>query len=126
MDLNCEGSATNKSSSSSLLSRPRLIQEFSDLDMPLAVAQPGPIQNTLVQSIELQGWHRGGTGKSRQNSSGTGIAKLACAAPLIIFKLTANTEVVSVKEVPPAKVMSLWNRGTGIAQFAGAAPLMTV
>ena len=41
-------------------------------------------------------------------------------------QMIANTRVVSVKGVPPAKVMSLWNGGTGIAQFAGAAPLMTV
>ena len=40
------------------------------------------MQNTIVQSIELQG-KRSGTGKSRQNSRGTGIAKLAGAAPLM-------------------------------------------
>ena len=44
------------------------------------------IQNTVVQSIELQG-NRGGTGKSRQNSSGTGIAKFAGAAPLITVQI---------------------------------------
>ena len=38
------------------------------------------IQNTVVQLIELQR-NRGGTGKSRQNSRGTGIAKLTGAAP---------------------------------------------
>ena len=41
-------------------------------------------------------------------------------------QLTDNTEVVPVKEVPPAKVISLWRGGTGIAKIAGAAPLMTV
>ena len=30
-----------------------------------------------------------------------------------------------VKRVPPAKVMSSWRGGTGIAKFAGAAPFMT-
>ena len=40
------------------------------------------IQNNVVQSIELQG-NRGGTGKSRQNSRGSGIAKLAGSAPLM-------------------------------------------
>ena len=40
------------------------------------------IQNTVTQSIELEG-NRGGTGKRRQNSRGTGIAKLAGAAPLM-------------------------------------------
>ena len=49
-----------------------------------------PIKNTVVQSIELQG-NRGGTGKSRQNSRGTGIAKLAGAAPLMTDQLTAIT-----------------------------------
>ena len=39
-------------------------------------------QNTVVQSIELQG-NRGGSGKSPQNSRGTGIAKLNGAAQLI-------------------------------------------
>ena len=37
------------------------------------------IQNMLVQLFELHE-KRGGTGKSRQNSQGTGIAKLASAA----------------------------------------------
>ena len=83
-----------------------------------------PIQNTVVQSIELQG-NRGGTGKSPQNSSCTGIAKFAGAAPVMIVQLTVNTGVASVKGVPPAIVMSLCSGGTGIAQFAGAAPLMT-
>ena len=41
-----------------------------------------PIQNTVVQSIELQG-NSGSTGKSSQNSRGTGIAKLGGAAPLM-------------------------------------------
>ena len=36
------------------------------------------IQNNVVQSVELQG-NRCGNGKSRQNSRGTGIAKLAGA-----------------------------------------------
>ena len=62
--------------------------------------------------------NRGGTGKSRQNSSGTGIAKFAGAAPLITVQMTANTGVASVKGVPQAKVMSPWNRGTGMAQFS--------
>ena len=42
----------------------------------------GLIQNNVVQSIRLQG-NRGGTGKSRQNSQGTGIATLAGAALLM-------------------------------------------
>ena len=50
------------------------------------------IQNTAVQSIELQG-NRGGIGKSRQNSHSTQIAKLAGAAPLMEAPL---------KPVPPA------------------------
>ena len=83
------------------------------------------IQNTVVQSIELQG-NSGGTSKNRQNSSGTGIAKLAGAAPLMTVQVTANTGVASVKGVPPAKVMSPWIGGTGIAQFACAAPFMTI
>ena len=41
-------------------------------------------------------------------------------------QVTTNTGVASVKGVPQAKVMSRWNGGTGIAQFAGAAPLLTV
>ena len=61
-----------------------------------------PIQNTVVQSIELQG-NRGGTGKSPQNSSGTGIAKFAGAAPLMTVQMTANTGVASVKGVPRLK-----------------------
>ena len=39
---------------------------------------------------------------------------------------TDNTGVAPVKGVPPAKVMSPWSGGTGIAKFAGAAPLITV
>ena len=39
--------------------------------------------------------------------------------------LTNNTGVAPVKGVPPAKVMSPWRGGTGIAKFAGAIPLMT-
>ena len=42
----------------------------------------GAIQSTVVQSLELQG-NGGGTGKSRQNSQGTGIAKLASAASVM-------------------------------------------
>ena len=34
--------------------------------------------------------------------------------------------MASVQGVPPAKVMYPLNRGTGIAQFSGAAPLMMV
>ena len=41
-------------------------------------------------------------------------------------QLTDNTEVAPVKGVPPAKVMSPWRGGTGIAKFASAAPLMRV
>ena len=48
-----------------------------------------PIQNTVVQSNELQG-NRGGTGNTRQNSQGTGIAKLAGAAPLITVHLKCH------------------------------------
>ena len=61
VDLNCEGSATNKSSPSSSPSRHCLIHEFGDLDMPLAVAQLGHVQEhpqelqwTLSSSVELQ------------------------------------------------------------------------
>ena len=61
-----------------------------------------PNQNTVVQSIELQG-NGDGTGKSRQNSSGTGIAKLAVAAPTMTVQLTANTGVVPLKKVPPSQ-----------------------
>ena len=84
-----------------------------------------PIQNTVVQSIELQG-NRCGTDKSRQNSRGTGRAKFAGTTLLMTVKLTDNTGMAPVKEVPPAKVMSPWSGGTGIARYAGAAPLMTV
>ena len=55
----------------------------------------------VVQSIELQG-NRGGTGKCRQNSRGTGMAKLAGAAPLMTVQLTAIT---GAEVVPPAKVV---------------------
>ena len=41
-------------------------------------------------------------------------------------QLTDNTGVAPVKGVPPAKVMSLWSRGTVISKFAGDAPFMTV
>ena len=41
-----------------------------------------PTENTVVQSIKLQG-NRGGTGKSRQNTRGNGIAKLVGAVPLM-------------------------------------------
>ena len=84
----------------------------------------GAIRNTEVQSIELQG-NRCGTGKSRQNSRSTGIAKFAGAAPLITVQLTDNTGGAPVKGVLPAKVMSPCSKGTGIAKFAGATPLMT-
>ena len=83
------------------------------------------IQNTEVQSVEPQG-NRCGPGKSRQNSRGTGIDKFAGGAPLMTVQVTDNTGVAQVKEVPTAKVMSLWSGGTGIAKFADAAPLMTV
>ena len=49
-----------------------------------------PIQNSVVQSIELQGI-RGGTGKSRQNSRGTEMIKSAGAAPFRTVQLTAIT-----------------------------------
>ena len=62
------------------------------------------IQNTVVQSIELHG-NRCGTGKSRQNSRGTGIAKLVDAAPLMTVQLTATIEAAPAKGVPPAKVV---------------------
>ena len=70
--------------------------------------------------------NRCATGKSRQNSRGTEIAKFSGAAPLMTVQLTDNTGVAPVKGVPPAKVMSPWSGGTGIAKFAGAAPFMTV
>ena len=41
-------------------------------------------------------------------------------------QLTDNTGVAPVKGVPPARVMSPWSGGTGLAKFAGAAYLMTV
>ena len=82
------------------------------------------IQNTVVQSIELQG-NKGGTSKSCQNSSGIGIPKFVGSAPLMTVQLTANTGVAPVKGVPPAKVMSPWNGGTGIVKFSGASPLLT-
>ena len=85
----------------------------------------GPIQNTIVQSVELQGY-RCHTGKSRQNNRGTDIAKFSGAALLKTVQLTDNTGVAPVKGVPPAKLMSPWSGGTGIAKFAGAAPFMTV
>ena len=79
------------------------------------IGRPQAIQNTVVQSIELQG-NRCGTGKCRQNSKGTGIAKVAGAAPLMTVQLTDNTGVAPVKGVPPAKVMAPWSGGTGIAK----------
>ena len=61
VNLHCEGSATNKNSPSSSLSRHCLIHEFGDLDMPLAVAQLGHVQEhpqellwTLSSLVELQ------------------------------------------------------------------------
>ena len=77
------------------------------------------IQNTVVQTIELQG-NRGGTGKSRQNSSDTGIAKFAGATPLTTVQLIVNTGVAPFNGMPPAKVMSSWSGGTGIVKFSGA------
>ena len=62
-----------------------------------------------------------GTGKSCQNSRGTGRDKFAGAAPLMTVQLTDNTEVAPVKGVTPAKVMSPRNGVTRIAKFAGAA-----
>ena len=50
--------------------------------------------------------NRGGTGKNRQNSSGTGIAKFASATPLMTVLITAKTGVASIKGVPPAKEIS--------------------
>ena len=44
VDLNCEGSATNKNSLSSSPSRHFLIHEFGDLDMPLVRAKLGHVQ----------------------------------------------------------------------------------
>ena len=66
----------------------------------VSIRWEGAIQNTVVQSIELQG-NRCGTGKSRQNSTGTGIAKFAGAAPIVKVQLTANTGVGPVQGVPP-------------------------
>ena len=45
-----------------------------------AKVKDNQIQNTVVQLIELHG-NRGGTGKIRQNSRGTDIAKCTDAAP---------------------------------------------
>ena len=59
--LHCEGSSTNQNSLSSSLSRHCLIHEFGDLDMPLAVAQlgnvqehPKELQRTSSSLVELQ------------------------------------------------------------------------
>ena len=68
--------------------------------LPHIVSRPGqsqgllykPIQNTVVQSIELQG-NRCGTGKSRQKSRVTGIAKFGGGAPLMTVQFTNNTGV---------------------------------
>ena len=86
---------------------------------------PTTIQNTAVQSIELQG-NRCSTGKSLQNSRDNGIAKFAGATPLMTVQLTEIQEWPQLKRCPPAKVMSPWSRGTGIAKFSGAAPFLTV
>ena len=65
--LNCQGSSTNKSSPSSSPSRHTLIHEFGDLDIPLAVAQLGYVQEhpqelqwNLCSPVELQ-WNSSGT-----------------------------------------------------------------
>ena len=79
-------------------------------------AHRGSLQNTLVQSVKLQG-NRCGTGKSRQNKRGTGIAKYASAAPLMTVQLMDNTGVAPVKGVPPSNMMSPWSGGIGIALF---------
>ena len=71
----------------------------------------------MVQSVELQG-NRCGTGKSRQNTRGTGIAKFASATPHMTVQLTNNTGKAPVKGVSPAKVMSPWSGDTGIAKLA--------
>ena len=55
------------------------------------------IQNTVVQSIELQG-NRSGTSKSRQNSRGTGIA-FASGILLMTVELTDMT----IQEWPQLK-----------------------
>ena len=65
----------------------RLTALMADHQIPLISCPPlyttsYGTQNTVVQSIELQG-HRGGTGKSCQNCWGTLIAKLAGAASLM-------------------------------------------
>ena len=54
------------------------------------------IQNTVVLLINLQG-NRCSTGKSCQNSKGTGIAKSANAACLMTVQSTKNTGVAQVK-----------------------------
>ena len=41
-------------------------------------------------------------------------------------QFTANTGLAPVQGMPPAKVMSPWSGGPGIANFSGVAPLMTV
>ena len=56
------------------------------------------MQNTVVQSVDLQG-NRWGTGMSRQNSRANGISKFAGAAPLMTVQLTDNTGVAQVKDV---------------------------
>ena len=61
VDLHCEASSTNQNYPSSSLSRHCLIHEFGDLDMPLAVAElgnvqehPQELQRTSSSPVELQ------------------------------------------------------------------------
>ena len=82
--MNCEGSATCKGSPSSSPSRHCLIHEFGDLDMPLAVAQLGHVQEhpqelqwTLSSPVELQ-WNlnRASVRMELKLSSGTPVNPL--------------------------------------------------
>ena len=85
VNLNCEGSATCKGSPSSSPSRHCLIHEFGDLDMPLAVAQLGHVQEhpqelqwTLSSPVELQ-WNlnRASVRMELKFSSGTPVNPLS-------------------------------------------------
>ena len=70
---------------------------------------PPTIQNTVVQSIELQG-DRCSTGKSRQNGRGTGIAKFDGAAPLMTVQLTDNTGVAPVNPKATERWIKVQNK----------------
>ena len=83
-------------------------------DKSIVKALLAAILNTVVQSIEPQG-NRGGTGKSRQNSRGTGISKLAGAAPLleappypIVHRLCIQTWWFFCTEMRRLTILTAW------------------